>query len=81
MAMQEKEKKKKRVVSLACSFCKKRHYKCDGTHPCAQCVSRNEECVFELNKKRGRKAALDLQVMIKILEIKSAACQYTSTNQ
>ena len=60
------EVKRKRIVTLACTFCKKRHIKCDGSSPCLQCVSRNNEkdCVFETNRKRGRKVPKDLQVVV-----------------
>ena len=53
----EESKKTKRISisSQACSFCKKRHLKCDGKQPCSQCISRNMDCVFGSTAKRGRK--------------------------
>ena len=65
--------KRKRVVTLACTFCKKRHLKCSGDTPCLQCVSRNENCVFETNKKRGRKVSNDLQLIPLPKEIQISA--------
>ncbi|PRP76858.1 hypothetical protein PROFUN_13202, partial [Planoprotostelium fungivorum] len=42
-------------ASAACTFCKKRHYKCDGRlDGCINCISRNEVCVYPNKvKKRG----------------------------
>lgn len=43
-------------LSQACHFCKSRHLKCDGNHPCIQCELRRQECVFStVSKKRGRR--------------------------
>jgi hypothetical protein len=57
--------KKKRSLSLkACTFCKKRHLRCDGSHPCTQCISRNEECVFVISCKRGRKKHSTTPIMV-----------------
>ena len=57
-----KKIRKKNVVNLACNFCKRRHLKCDGNIPCVQCTSRNEECVFGNNLKRGRKSTKENEV-------------------
>ena len=52
-----KDPKRRRVnaVKLACTFCKKRHLKCDGQKPCEKCIERNQDCIYEANAKRGRK--------------------------
>jgi hypothetical protein len=47
---------KKRTLSIqACNFCRRRHLKCDGLHPCVQCSKRQEKCIFEEVKKRSKK--------------------------
>ena len=47
--------KKRTKNNPACTFCKKRHLKCDGVKPCSNCKSRDEVCVFVANNKRGPK--------------------------
>lgn len=38
--------KRKRTVA-ACLSCKKRKKKCDGRHPCSQCIKRSVPCLYE----------------------------------
>lgn len=44
-------------VTEACKQCRDRRVRCGGGFPCAVCVSRSEECVYEkrvdVQKKRG----------------------------
>eukprot|EP01103_Thecamoeba_quadrilineata_P000063 TRINITY_DN10046_c0_g1_i1.p1 TRINITY_DN10046_c0_g1~~TRINITY_DN10046_c0_g1_i1.p1 ORF type:complete len:839 (+),score=166.03 TRINITY_DN10046_c0_g1_i1:44-2560(+) len=47
--------KSHRRVANACNFCKKLHLKCDGEKICANCVKRQLQCIYDLNKKRGPK--------------------------
>ncbi|ANB14732.1 Cha4p [Sugiyamaella lignohabitans] len=49
--------KKRSVISLACSTCRKRKTKCDGRKPaCSQCLNtgRPNECVYDVNADRRR---------------------------
>jgi hypothetical protein len=49
-------------VAQACQYCKSRHSKCDGLHPCSTCVrrGRESECSYSAVKKRGPKPKKDL---------------------
>lgn len=60
------ETKQYKHIVNACSFCKKRHLKCDGKEPCHQCVTRGrEECLYPAPIRRGRKKKNSLVSSIK----------------
>jgi predicted small metal-binding protein len=49
---------KRKIVSNACEFCKKRKIKCDGSFPCFQCTKRKINCEFHPRAaKRGPKSS------------------------
>jgi len=50
-----KAKRPSHLITQACDFCKRRHMKCDGNHPCSQCHKRQQECLYSQRKKRGPK--------------------------
>jgi len=55
----ESKKSRTSLVTCACTFCKKRHLKCDGQLPCSNCVSKKQgdQCAYPQQAKRGRKPA------------------------
>lgn len=63
----ENDNKRKRhsYISLACAFCKRRHFKCDGNpEGCNNCNERGMTCEYPPKEKRGpkRKRSLDNDV-------------------
>ncbi|OAP54352.1 hypothetical protein AYL99_11453 [Fonsecaea erecta] len=48
----------RKKVSLACLACRRRRTKCDGSVPCASCLSRNTECVKDEFDDGRRKLAV-----------------------
>lgn len=55
-----KMKKKRALVSCACTRCSQLKKKCDGTVPCSRCVEAQKEkdCALAVQQKRGPKAKL-----------------------
>ncbi|PRP85550.1 GAL4-domain-containing protein [Planoprotostelium fungivorum] len=50
------KRKRHAYISLACSFCKRRHFKCDGNpQGCSNCCERNITCEYPQREKRGPK--------------------------
>lgn len=45
---------KLRKVSRACDFCKARKARCSGDRPCAKCVDKGRECLYDARYTRGR---------------------------
>ncbi|KAL2122951.1 hypothetical protein VTJ04DRAFT_3406 [Mycothermus thermophilus] len=41
-------------VPAACTACRAKHLKCDGTNPCARCITSNSECLY-VPSRRGYK--------------------------
>eukprot|EP01094_Clydonella_sp_ATCC50884_P022125 TRINITY_DN5032_c0_g1_i1.p1 TRINITY_DN5032_c0_g1~~TRINITY_DN5032_c0_g1_i1.p1 ORF type:complete len:845 (-),score=173.23 TRINITY_DN5032_c0_g1_i1:151-2358(-) len=72
-ARQEKVgSKRKRAQNIACLQCRKGHLKCDGSHPCSNCVKRKkDECTFISPRKRGPKSK-ELREQLERLEKENA---------
>ncbi|KAL7808402.1 fungal-specific transcription factor domain-containing protein [Trichoderma gracile] len=45
--------RKTRKVSRACDYCKFRKAKCTGDRPCAKCIARGQNCLYEARYTRG----------------------------
>lgn len=45
------KKEKRECIAMACDFCRKRHKKCDGLHPCATCKKANNLCNYSFRLK------------------------------
>ncbi|KAB8343039.1 hypothetical protein FH972_022633 [Carpinus fangiana] len=41
---------------LACTACRQKHWKCDGTRPCQRCVSNRLDCIF-VQSQRGQRSS------------------------
>ncbi|KAJ0418340.1 fungal-specific transcription factor domain-containing protein [Aspergillus carlsbadensis] len=42
-------------LSQACSYCRKRKVKCDGSNPCGNCLDHRQQCIYPPAQRRGRK--------------------------
>lgn len=55
-------------TASACTRCRDRRVGCDGNQPCARCIKRNEECVFEqiveAPKKRPKSTVSSLCLLV-----------------
>ncbi|KAB8212103.1 fungal-specific transcription factor domain-containing protein [Aspergillus parasiticus] len=43
-------------ISQACSHCRKKKVKCDGSDPCGNCLDRGKQCIYPVLQRRGRKS-------------------------
>ncbi|KAI5460730.1 fungal-specific transcription factor domain-containing protein [Mariannaea sp. PMI_226] len=43
------------TLSKACSHCRKKKVKCDGSMPCGNCQDRNKQCIYLPRSRRKRK--------------------------
>lgn len=53
----ETTKERRRKVSRACDYCKKRKYKCSGIAPCNLCSKKQIDCIFSIVDKRTTKGS------------------------